>query len=499
VLADVWEPLTKEEDDRYDERIDWLVDVDIAAWVDDETRPREVLEDRLEDDFEFEERFEEELLERMEDNNDDSDDSAGDDAEENADVWDTDIVDKVEVSVVLDVRDGTGAYVNTTAGEAVVVVTDTGGQDVVDGCGEAATAELKLWEEGELIGETDINMEDAAMVVVLDCAGIIVAPHVHTDAHVQTDEHVHENIDACVQDTAVASESDGTAPGGNERIRGDVDDCEEDIVENCHEVDVNVSEDDDRDVEEHVVDEDDESCSIDDDEDNTGGNTKDVDNDWDVDTVACVVICTDGGVGGCPLGDAPDIAFLIMSAAWLMVSICEARVALAILTLSATPYTTACRWLAGMTGMIDASTSLKFWVPYTSSCGSTTPPRSRGSMAQVPLGWNSVCTLALMKSNISWSVAFGLGLSCSGCSSFIGAVASTWRLYTIEASKTSRSTGFEPYRGSMIGGSNGRDEINWKNVSDVHWTESEYAACLDSTTRERSHVHIWERAVVEVQ
>jgi hypothetical protein len=45
---------------------------------------------------------------------------------------------------VLDVRDGTGAYVNTTAGEAVVVVTDTGGQDVVDGCGEAATAELKL-------------------------------------------------------------------------------------------------------------------------------------------------------------------------------------------------------------------------------------------------------------------------------------------------------------------------------------------------------------------
>jgi hypothetical protein len=181
------------------------------------------------------------------------------------------------------------------------------------------------------------------MVIVLDCAGIIVAPHVHTDTQVQTDEHVHKNVDACVQDTTVASESDGIAPDGNERIRGDVDGCEEDMVESCHEVDVNASEDDDRDVEKYVVKEDDESCTIDDDDDITGGNNKDTDNDWDVDTVFCVVVCTDGGAGGCPLGDAPDVAFLMMSAAWLMVSICEARVALAILTFSATPYTTACK------------------------------------------------------------------------------------------------------------------------------------------------------------
>jgi hypothetical protein len=60
----------------------------------------------------------------------------------------------------------------------------------------------------------DIRDNDA-IVIVLDDAGVIVAPHVHTDAHVQTDEHVHENADACVQEIEVASESDGIAPGGN--------------------------------------------------------------------------------------------------------------------------------------------------------------------------------------------------------------------------------------------------------------------------------------------
>ena len=115
---------------------------------------------------------------------------------------------------MLDVRDGIGAYVNTTAGEAVVVGAGIGGQDVVNGCGETTVAGLKLCEEDDLADETDHDTEDIAMVIVLDETGIIVAPHVHIDTHVQTDEHVHEKVDACVQDTAVFSESDGIAPGG---------------------------------------------------------------------------------------------------------------------------------------------------------------------------------------------------------------------------------------------------------------------------------------------
>lgn len=109
-------------------------------------------------------------------------------------------------------------------------------------------------------------------------------------------------------------------------------------------------------------------------------------------------------------------------------------------TFSATPYTTACKCAAGITGKIPASTTLRFCVPtqsrsqhaffkagigvirrlrepkrafyspkhvfrtnsvtvrekslrnipQTSRCESTTPPCSSGSIANVPLGWNSV-------------------------------------------------------------------------------------------------------------
>jgi hypothetical protein len=152
VLAEVWELPPNELKERYDERLDWLEDVDIAVWVDDDEPPEEVLvkpkeeepEDRCEEELEerLEERFEEENPERTEVNSDASDDSAFDDAEENADVWDTDILDEVEENAVVwdtdifdevedsivDVDDGIGAYVKTTAGEAVfVTVTVTGG------------------------------------------------------------------------------------------------------------------------------------------------------------------------------------------------------------------------------------------------------------------------------------------------------------------------------------------------------------------------------------
>jgi hypothetical protein len=142
VLAEVWELPPKEVEDRYDERLDWLEDVDIAAWLDDDELTEEVLEERPKeepeelieddfeerpDDFELEERFEEENPERTEVNSDDSDDTAFDGAEETVDVWDTDISDEAEDIIVADVDDGIGVYVTTTAGEAVfVIVTVTG-------------------------------------------------------------------------------------------------------------------------------------------------------------------------------------------------------------------------------------------------------------------------------------------------------------------------------------------------------------------------------------
>jgi hypothetical protein len=130
VLAEVWELPPKEVEERYDERLDWLEDVDIAVWLDDDEPPEEVpvkpKEEEPEDPFEeeLEERFEEENPERTEVNSDASDDSAFDDAEEDADVWDTDILDEVEEnavvwdtdifdevedSIVADVDDGMGA------------------------------------------------------------------------------------------------------------------------------------------------------------------------------------------------------------------------------------------------------------------------------------------------------------------------------------------------------------------------------------------------------
>jgi hypothetical protein len=143
---------------------------------------------------------------------------------------------------------------------------------------------------------------------------------VHIDTHVQTDEHVHENADACVQDATVASESGGIAPGGNERIRVDVDGCEEDTIDSCDEVKGDVGEDDARDVEEHGVDDDDEGGTSDDGEDSTGGNTKDTGDVWATDAAVCVMLCVEGGAGGGALGNAPDVAFLMMSAACFNVS-----------------------------------------------------------------------------------------------------------------------------------------------------------------------------------
>jgi hypothetical protein len=148
-----------------------------------------------------------------------------------------------------------------------------------------------------LVDTPDTDAEDAATVIVFDDAGDIVAPHVQIDTHAQTDEHVHENAGACVQDATVASESEGTAPGGNERIRGDADGCEEDNVERCEEdnvesckedtvesceedtvescEEVEVGDDDARDAEGYGVDDNDEGSTSDDGEGDIGGNTKD--------------------------------------------------------------------------------------------------------------------------------------------------------------------------------------------------------------------------------
>lgn len=182
-------------------------------------------------------------------------------------------VDETEDSLVLDVRDVIGAYVKITAGEAVVVfvivTAGVGGQIVVNGDGKVTTAGFKLCEEEDLVDNTD---NDAIVIVLVD-EGVIVTPHVQIDAHVQTDEHVHEKADAWVQDTVVASECDGIAPGGNERVRGEVGRCEEDnTVESCDQVDSSTSEDDVVDVEEHGVD-----------DNGVGGSTSDDDKDDRVD------------------------------------------------------------------------------------------------------------------------------------------------------------------------------------------------------------------------
>lgn len=98
---------------------------------------------------------------------------------------------------------------------------------------------LKLWEE-EGFGEDMDNKTERvdAVVVGLEEAGAIVAPHVHTDTHVQTDEHAHEDVDACGQDVVVAIENNGMAPGGNELTVEKLDDCDEDNVDSRSEDDV---------------------------------------------------------------------------------------------------------------------------------------------------------------------------------------------------------------------------------------------------------------------
>lgn len=96
-----------------------------------------------------------------------------------------------------------------------------------------ADTELKLWEEEGSGEDMDNNTERVDVVVVgLEEAGAIVAPHVHTDTHVQTDGHAHEDGDACAQDVIVAIENNGMAPGGNEPAKEKLDDCDEDNVDN---------------------------------------------------------------------------------------------------------------------------------------------------------------------------------------------------------------------------------------------------------------------------
>jgi hypothetical protein len=53
------------------------------------------------------------------------------------------------------------------------------------------------------------------------------------------------------------------------------------------------------------------------------------------------MLCVEGGAGGGPLGNAPDVAFLMMSAACFNVSVCVTKPVFTNLTFSAMPYTTA--------------------------------------------------------------------------------------------------------------------------------------------------------------
>ena len=104
---------------------------------------------------------------------------------------------------------------------------------------------------------------------------------------------------------------------------------------------------------------------------------------------------------------------------------------------------------------MPASTTRRFCVPYTRKCESTTPPLSRGSIAHVPLGWNSVLMPLLMTWSMASSPASSGGTNCAACRSLIDGVAKISRLKRRASCRIWRSTGFESHRGSMTGGSNG--------------------------------------------
>jgi len=144
-------------------------------------------------------------------------------------------------------------------------------------------------------------------------------------------------------------------------------------------------------------------------------------------------------------------------------------------TFSATPYTTACRCAAGIMGNILASTILRFCVPHTRKCESTTPPCSSGSIASVPLGWNSVRRPLFMTWLMASSFASMGGTNWAACSSSIGGVARICRLKNNASTKTCLSTGLDNHRGSMAGG--------WNGSADWIWHVPRENGCMTATVR----------------
>lgn len=163
---------------------------------------------------------------------------------------------------------------------------------------------------------------------------------------------------------------------------------------------------------------------------------------------------------GIELGATPALSALITSAAYpASERYGFTKTGLSRLTFSAIPYTTACRCAAGINGMMPASATLRFCVPYTLKRGSTTPPCARGSIAHVPLGWNSVrIPFAIIRRRASSSASTG-GTNCAGRSSTMGGVARMRRLKRSASTRICMSTGLDPYRGSMVGGWNGSAEL----------------------------------------
>src|SRR5262245_1125132 len=65
---------------------------------------------------------------------------------------------------------------------------------------------------------------------------------------------------------------------------------------------------------------------------------------------------------------------------------------------SATPYTEACGLTRGTRGMMLASHTRRFFVPYTLSFASTTPPNFFGIMEQAPVKWCAPTAVRFMYS-----------------------------------------------------------------------------------------------------